>query len=97
MKHIVLKRTTLEISRFMGFAGKDDSDEKAVQALVAELKKLTDSIDINITFQEMVSIKLTLNVNLINWLTLFMMIKCTPANPRQPRIDEIKQLLLDQY
>ncbi|MDP1142626.1 iron-containing alcohol dehydrogenase, partial [Klebsiella pneumoniae] len=38
-----------EISRFMGFAGKDDSDEKAVQALVAELKKLTDSIDINIT------------------------------------------------
>ena len=23
--------------------------------------------------------------------------QCTPANPRQPRIDEIKQLLLDQY
>ena len=23
--------------------------------------------------------------------------QCTPANPRQPRIEEIKQLLLDQY
>ncbi|MQQ81643.1 bifunctional acetaldehyde-CoA/alcohol dehydrogenase [Lactococcus lactis] len=86
-----------EISRFMGFAGKDDSDEKAVQALIAELKKLTDSIDINITLSGNGVDKAHLERELDKLADLVYDDQCTPANPRQPRIDEIKQLLLDQY
>ena len=86
-----------EISRFMGFAGKEDSDEKAVKALVAELKKLTDSIDINITLSGNGVDKAHLERELDKLADLVYDDQCTPANPRQPRIDEIKQLLLDQY
>ena len=86
-----------EISRFMGFAGKEDSDEKAVKALVAELKKLTDSIDINITLSGNGVDKAHLERELDKLADLVYDDQCTLANPRQPRIDEIKQLLLDQY
>ncbi len=86
-----------EISRLMGFAGKEDSDEKAVKALVAELKKLTDSIDINITLSGNGVDKAHLERELDKLADLVYDDQCTLANPRQPRIDEIKQLLLDQY
>lgn len=86
-----------EIARFMGFAGKEDSDEIAVQALIAELKKLTDSIDINITLSGNGVDKAHLERELDKLADLVYDDQCTPANPRQPRIDEIKQLLLDQY
>jgi acetaldehyde dehydrogenase/alcohol dehydrogenase len=85
-----------EIARFMGFATKDDSDEKAVEALIVELKKLTDSINIDITLTGNGVEKAHLMRELDKLADLVYDDQCTPANPRQPRIEEIKQLLLDQ-
>ncbi|GAB2027242.1 bifunctional acetaldehyde-CoA/alcohol dehydrogenase [Lactovum odontotermitis] len=85
-----------DISRFMGFAGKEDSDEKAVENLILEIKKLTDSIDIDITLSGNGVEKKHLMRELDRLADLVYDDQCTPANPRQPRIDEIKQLLIDQ-
>ena len=85
-----------EISRFMGFATKADSNEVAVTNLIAEIKKLTDSIDIDITLTGNGVKKDNLERELDKLADLVYDDQCTPANPRQPRIDEIKQLLRDQ-
>ncbi|MDR2976104.1 MAG: bifunctional acetaldehyde-CoA/alcohol dehydrogenase [Streptococcaceae bacterium] len=85
-----------EISRFMGFANINDSDEQAVTNLIAEIKKLTDSIDIDITLSGNGVKKEHLVRELDRLADLVYDDQCTPANPRQPKIEEIKQLLMDQ-
>ncbi|HEY0222198.1 MAG TPA: bifunctional acetaldehyde-CoA/alcohol dehydrogenase [Lactovum miscens] len=84
-----------DISRFMGFATKVDSDEKAVEILLAEIKKLTDAIEIDITLTGNGCSEKQLRDNLDRLADLVYNDQCTPANPRQPKIDELKQLLID--
>ncbi|MDR0300603.1 MAG: bifunctional acetaldehyde-CoA/alcohol dehydrogenase [Streptococcaceae bacterium] len=84
-----------EISRFMGFAEKKDSDAKAVEVLIEEIKKLTDSIDIDITLTGNGCDEKQLRENLDRLADLVYDDQCTPANPRQPKISELKQLLID--
>ena len=86
-----------DIARFMGFADKKDSDEKAVENLIKEIKKLTDSINIDITLGGNGVDKKHLERELDKLANLVYDDQCTPANPRQPKIEELKQLLLDQY
>ncbi len=71
--------------------------KKLCKLWLLNLKKLTDSIDINITLSGNGVDKAHLERELDKLADLVYDDQCTPANPRQPRIDEIKQLLLDQY
>ncbi|MDR0297140.1 MAG: bifunctional acetaldehyde-CoA/alcohol dehydrogenase [Streptococcaceae bacterium] len=84
-----------EIAKFMGFPGKTDAE--LVESLIKELKKLTDSIDIDITLGGNGVDKKHLERSIDKLADLVYDDQCTPANPRQPKIEELKQLLLDQY
>lgn len=83
-----------EIARYMGWAGKDDAE--SVENLIKEIKKLTDSIDIDNTLSGNGVKKEHLEREIDRLADLVYDDQCTPGNPRQPRIDEIKQLLRDQ-
>ena len=84
-----------EIAKFLGLKGKDNAE--LVDNLIKEIKKLTDSIDIDITLSGNGVKKAQLEKNLDTLANLVYDDQCTPANPRQPKIEELKQLLLDQY
>ncbi|MDR0199509.1 MAG: bifunctional acetaldehyde-CoA/alcohol dehydrogenase [Streptococcaceae bacterium] len=88
------KEDYAEIAKFMGFAGKND--DELVASLLKEIKKLTDSIDIDITLTGNGVKKKELMDNLDRLADLVYDDQCTPANPRQPKIEELKQLLIDQ-
>ncbi|GBG96804.1 bifunctional acetaldehyde-CoA/alcohol dehydrogenase [Lactococcus termiticola] len=83
-----------EIARYLGFGGKDDAS--SVKNLIKEIKKLTDSIDIDTTLTGNGVKKAALEKQIDELADLVYDDQCTPANPRQPRIDEIKDLLRDQ-
>ena len=85
-----------DIARFMGFATAKDSDADAVEALLAEIAKLAASVDVDTTLTGNGVNPQQLKDNLDRLADLVYDDQCTPANPRQPRIEEIKQLLLDQ-
>jgi acetaldehyde dehydrogenase/alcohol dehydrogenase len=84
-----------EIARFMGFTGKDDAE--SVSNLIAEIRKLTDAVEIDVSLSGNGVDKKHLERELDKLANLVYNDQCTPANPRQPRISEIKQLLLDQF
>ncbi|HBC90021.1 MAG TPA: bifunctional acetaldehyde-CoA/alcohol dehydrogenase [Lactococcus sp.] len=84
-----------EIARYIGLTGKDNAE--LVDKLIKEIKKLTDSIDIDITLSGNGVDKNHLERELDKLANLVYDDQCTPGNPRQPSIDELKALLQDQY
>lgn len=84
-----------EIARYIGLTGKDDAE--LVKNLIEEIKKLTDSIDIDVTLSGNGVDKAHLERELDKLANLVYDDQCTPGNPRQPSIAEIKTLLRDQY
>ncbi|MCL2114234.1 bifunctional acetaldehyde-CoA/alcohol dehydrogenase [Lactococcus protaetiae] len=84
-----------EIARYIGLTGKDDAE--LVDALIAKIHELTDAVDIDVTLSGNGVKKEQLESQLDKLANLVYDDQCTPANPRQPRIDELKQLLLNQF
>ncbi|MFV0556544.1 MAG: bifunctional acetaldehyde-CoA/alcohol dehydrogenase [Lactovum sp.] len=84
-----------EIARFLNLKGKDDAE--LVEALIQKIKELTDSIEVKVTLSENAVDKKHLERELNKLANLVYDDQCTAANPRQPKIEELKQLLLDQY
>ncbi|MDT2584227.1 bifunctional acetaldehyde-CoA/alcohol dehydrogenase [Lactococcus petauri] len=84
-----------EIARYIGLTGKDDAE--LVDKLIKEIKKLTDSIDIDVTLSGNGVDKNHLERELDKLANLVYDDQCTPGNPRQPSISELKTLLQDQY
>ena len=84
-----------EIARYIGLTGKDDAE--LVDKLIKEIKKLTDSIDIDVTLSGNGVDKNHLECELDKLANLVYDDQCTPGNPRQPSISELKTLLQDQY
>ncbi|MFK4890903.1 bifunctional acetaldehyde-CoA/alcohol dehydrogenase [Lactococcus petauri] len=84
-----------EIARYIGLTGKDDAE--LVDKLIKEIKKLTDSIDIDVTLSGNGVDKNHLECQLDKLANLVYDDQCTPGNPRQPSISELKTLLQDQY
>jgi acetaldehyde dehydrogenase/alcohol dehydrogenase len=84
-----------EIARYIGLTGQNDAE--LVDKLIMEIKKLTDSIDIDVTLSGNGVDKDHLERELDKLSNLVYDDQCTPGNPRQPSIAEIKTLLRDQY
>lgn len=83
-----------EIAHYIGLTGKNNAD--LVNKLIKEIKKLTDSIDIDVTLSGNGVDKKHFEKELDKLADLAYNDQCTPGNPRQPSIEELKQLLRDQ-
>ena len=95
MRFTVAQEDYAEIARYIGLTGKDDAE--LVDKLIKEIKKLTDSIDIDVTLSGNGVDKNHLECELDKLANLVYDDQCTPGNPRQPSISELKTLLQDQY
>ncbi|MCM0598902.1 bifunctional acetaldehyde-CoA/alcohol dehydrogenase [Periweissella fabalis] len=84
-----------DIARYLGLNGENDSD--LVAALLKEIAKLVKSVNINPTLSGNGIDKQHFESTLDKLVDLVYNDQCTPGNPRQPSLDEIKQLLRDQF
>ncbi|MGL5899401.1 MAG: bifunctional acetaldehyde-CoA/alcohol dehydrogenase, partial [Lactobacillaceae bacterium] len=84
-----------DIARFLGLKGKDD--QELVEALIKKIQKLAEEVDIKTTLKENGVKKKDFDEALDKLVDLVYNDQCTPANPRQPRLSEIRQLLIDEY
>ncbi|MCL2677152.1 MAG: iron-containing alcohol dehydrogenase, partial [Streptococcaceae bacterium] len=84
-----------EIARYIGLKGKTDAE--LVEKLIQAIKKLTDSVEIDITLSGNGVKKAHLQKEADRLADLTYDDQCTPANPRQPKISELKQILLDCF
>ncbi|CAH0417366.1 bifunctional acetaldehyde-CoA/alcohol dehydrogenase [Periweissella fabaria] len=84
-----------DIARYLGLSGKTDAE--LVDALLKEIAKLVKSVEINPTLSGNGVDKKHFDDALDKLVDLVYNDQCTPGNPRQPSLDEIKQLLRDQF
>lgn len=84
-----------DIARHLGLQGKNDA--ALVDALLKKIKSLAEALDVDATLSGNGVTKEAL-ANSVDKLTdLVYDDQCTPGNPRQPRLEEIKQLLNDLF
>ncbi|AZZ61514.1 bifunctional acetaldehyde-CoA/alcohol dehydrogenase [Oenococcus sp. UCMA 16435] len=84
-----------DIARHLGLAGK--SDAELVEKLITKIKELTDALNVNITLSGNGVDKKSFYQSLDQLVDLVYDDQCTPGNPRQPSLAEIRQLLIDQF
>lgn len=84
-----------DIARYLGFKGK--TDQELVESLIKEIQKLAEAVDIKTTLSANGVKKQDFDAALDKLVDLVYNDQCTPANPRQPRLSEIRQLLIDEY
>ncbi len=84
-----------DIARHIGLSGKNDAE--LVEKLIAKIKELTDALDVNITLSGNGDDKKSFEHSLDQLVDLVYDDQCTPGNPRQPNLAEIRQLLIDQF
>ncbi|KRN74872.1 hypothetical protein IV73_GL000995 [Weissella kandleri] len=84
-----------DIARHLGLQGKNDAE--LVDALLKEIKKLTDALDIDTTLSGNGVSKKDFDASIDKLMDLVYNDQCTAGNPRQPRLEEIRQLLIDQF
>ncbi|KAA8327198.1 bifunctional acetaldehyde-CoA/alcohol dehydrogenase [Leuconostoc carnosum] len=83
-----------DIARHIGLKGSTDAE--LVDALITAIKKLAKSVEVDQTLTGNGVKKADLERNIDALTDLVYNDQCTPGNPRQPSLDEIKQLLRDQ-
>lgn len=84
-----------DIARHIGLEGKDDA--ALVDALLKKIKDLAAALDVNTTLSGNGVTKDALTNSIDKLTDLVYDDQCTPGNPRQPRLSEIKELLNDLY
>ena len=83
-----------DIARYLGLKG--NTDAEMVDALIAAVKTLAKSVEVDQTLTGNGVKKADLESNIDQLTDLVYNDQCTPGNPRQPSLEEIKQLLRDQ-
>lgn len=84
-----------DIAKYIGLKGKND--EELVDALIKEIQKLVASVDVDTTLSGNGVKKKDFDAALDKLVDLVYNDQCTPANPRQPKLEEIRQILIDQF
>lgn len=76
---------------------KGQSDAELVEALCGEIAKLAAALEVDTTLSGNGVTKEQFDRALDCLVDLVYNDQCTPANPRQPALAEIRQLLIDQF
>ncbi|QBO36704.1 bifunctional acetaldehyde-CoA/alcohol dehydrogenase [Periweissella cryptocerci] len=84
-----------DIARFLGLTGKDDA--ALVDALLAKIADLAKSVEVETSLSANGVDKKHFEGAVDKLVDLVYNDQCTPGNPRQPSLEEIKQLLKDQF
>lgn len=84
-----------DIARFLGLTGKDDA--ALVDALLAKIADLAKSVEVDTSLSANGVDKKHFEESVDKLVDLVYNDQCTPGNPRQPSLEEIKQLLKDQF
>ncbi|WP_373702167.1 bifunctional acetaldehyde-CoA/alcohol dehydrogenase [Weissella soli] len=84
-----------DIARFLGLQGKDDA--ALVDALTKKIAALAAALDIDTTLSGNGVSKKDFDAALDEITELAYDDQTTPANPRQPRLEELRQLFIDQF
>ena len=84
-----------DIARAVGLKGKTDAD--LVEALCQRINDLMTAVDVTPTLSANGVTKEAFDAAVDELAVLAYYDQCTPANPRQPYIEELKQLLIDMF
>ncbi|OJG43824.1 hypothetical protein RV02_GL002208 [Enterococcus gilvus] len=84
-----------DIARSLGLKG--STDEALVDSLCLEIAKLAEKLDVDTSLSGNGVTKEHFDGALEKLIDLVYNDQCTPANPRQPALSEIRQLLIDQF
>ncbi|KRN29872.1 bifunctional acetaldehyde-CoA/alcohol dehydrogenase [Liquorilactobacillus mali] len=84
-----------DIARFIGLQGKNDAE--LVEKLCQKIEELMASVDVTPKLSANGVTKEKFEASLDKLVDLVYNDQCTPANPRQPSLDEIRQILIDQF
>lgn len=84
-----------DIARFIGIQGKDDAE--LVEKLCDKIQELMTSVEVTPTLSANGVTKEHFEASLDKLVDLVYNDQCTPANPRQPSLEEIRQILIDQF
>lgn len=84
-----------DIARFMGFKG--NTTAELVESLVQEIIKLGKSLNIDMSLKGQGVTQETLDTTVDNMAELAFMDQCTTANPKEPLISELRQIIIDSY
>ncbi|MCS4488662.1 bifunctional acetaldehyde-CoA/alcohol dehydrogenase [Streptococcus sciuri] len=84
-----------DIARYIGLKGKDDAE--LVEALCDRIDKLMHAVDVEPKLSANGVTKEAFDAAVDRLASLAYDDQCTPANPRQPYIAELKQLLIDMF
>lgn len=84
-----------DIARYIGLKGKDDAE--LVEALCDRIDKLMHAVDVEPKLSANGVTKEAFDAAVDHLASLAYDDQCTPANPRQPYISELKQLLIDMF
>lgn len=84
-----------EIARYLGLKGSTDAE--LVESLCAKIDDLMKAIDVEPTLSANGVTKKHFNQSLDKLVDLVYNDQCTSANPRQPYLEELKQMLIDQF
>ena len=84
-----------DIARYIGLKGKDDTE--LVEALCDRIDKLMHTVDVEPKLSANGVTKEAFDVAVDRLVSLAYDDQYTPANPRQPYISELKQLLIDMF
>lgn len=84
-----------DIARYIGLKGKDDAE--LVEALCERIDKLMRAVGVEPKLSANGVTKKAFDAAVDRLASLAYDDQCTPANPRQPYISELKQLLIDMF
>ncbi|MGY3777726.1 bifunctional acetaldehyde-CoA/alcohol dehydrogenase [Isobaculum melis] len=84
-----------DIARFMGFKG--NTTAELVEALVQEIIQLGKDINIDMSLKAQGVSKKTLDSTVDKMAELAFEDQCTTANPKEPLISELKQIIIEAY
>lgn len=84
-----------DIARYIGLKGKDDAE--LVEALCERIDKLMHAVGVEPKLSANGVTKKAFDAAVDRLASLAYDDQCTPANPRQPYISELKQLLIDMF
>ena len=84
-----------DVARYLGLKG--NTDAELVEALCDKIAALMKAVEVVPTLSANGVTKQQFEGALNKLVDLIYNDQCTPANPRQPRLEEIRQLLIDQF